>query len=95
MLHIITKEHLETRRRHSAQIEELERDVADGSGQCIAVVEDHLGDFKGAIIAWGPSGDQQTWERGATAYYVKEGFFGPVDYVLSKLVEDDIQLALK
>lgn len=91
MLHIITKEHLETKRRHSAQmdcyLEELERDVADGSGQCIAAVEDHLGNFRGAIIAWSFTL--------RTAYYAKEGVFGPVDYVLGKLVEDDLQLALK
>lgn len=91
MLHIITGDRLECRRSHSNEmdcyLEELERDVADGSGKCIAAVEDHLGDFKGAVIAWAPTF--------RTAYYDKEGVFGPVDYVLGRIVEDDIQLALK
>ena len=94
MLQIITGDHLVSRRNHSNEmdcyLEELERGVADGSGRCVAVVEDHLGVFRGAIIVWGPS-----WERGATAYYAGEGVFGPVSFVLSRIVEGDIQLALK
>ena len=91
MLQIITGDHLVSRRNHSNEmncyLEELERGVGDGSGQCVAVVEDHKGDFKGAIIAWAPNYK--------TGYYAKEDIFEPVSFMLSRIVEDDIQLTLK
>ena len=86
MLQIITGDHLKDKRDHHAEmdccLELLERDVADGSGRCIAAIEDHLGDFKGAIIAWASTPK--------TAYYAKEGVFGPVSFVLGEIVKDDI-----